>query len=67
MSRPNQYSSEKRRKELEKKRKKEEKLLRRAELKNHPPDADSEAHEGGEAPESDAATTDGAKNGDVQV
>lgn len=34
MSRPNQYSSEKRRKELEKKRKKEEKLLRRAEAKS---------------------------------
>ena len=34
--RPNQYSSEKRRKELEKKKKKEEKKLRHAELKNHP-------------------------------
>ncbi|MGO8693717.1 MAG: hypothetical protein ACLQMF_08620 [Rectinemataceae bacterium] len=33
MSRPNQYSSEKRRKELEKKRKKEEKILRKAEAK----------------------------------
>ena len=43
MSRPNQYSSEKRRKELEKKRKKEEKLQRKAELKNHPESADPEA------------------------
>jgi hypothetical protein len=34
--RPNQYSSEKRRKELEKKKKKEEKKLRHAELKNKP-------------------------------
>ncbi|HET7839809.1 MAG TPA: hypothetical protein VFL04_08610 [Rectinemataceae bacterium] len=34
--RPNQYSSEKRRKELEKKKKKEEKALRKAEQKNHP-------------------------------
>jgi hypothetical protein len=32
--RPNQYSSEKRRKELEKKKKKEEKKLRHAEMKN---------------------------------
>jgi hypothetical protein len=47
MSRPNQYSSEKRRKELEKKKKKEEKLLRKAELKNHPEGADPEAAEEG--------------------
>jgi hypothetical protein len=33
--RPNQYSAEKRRKELEKKRKKEEKKRRHAELKGH--------------------------------
>ena len=50
--RPNQYSSEKRRKELEKKKKKEEKKLRHAELKNHPASeegADGQAPTEGEA------------------
>jgi hypothetical protein len=45
--RPNQYSSEKRRKELEKKKKKEEKKLRHAELKNH---VDSDSPEDGAVP-----------------
>jgi hypothetical protein len=40
--RPNQYSSEKRRKELEKKKKKEEKKLRHAELKSHPSEENAE-------------------------
>jgi hypothetical protein len=54
MARPNQYSSEKRRKELEKKRKKEEKLQRRAELKNHPPGAETDAGSSDSGPESEA-------------
>jgi len=49
MSRPNQYSSEKRRKELEKKRKKEEKIQRKAELKNHPADENPDSAEGSKA------------------
>jgi len=57
--RPNQYSSEKRRKELEKKKKKEEKKLRHAELRNRekeggPDEAQGEAGEEGEAGESSA-------------
>lgn len=44
--RPNQYSSEKRRKELEKKKKKEEKKLRHAELKSHPEGEGPEGVEG---------------------
>jgi hypothetical protein len=50
--RPNQYSSEKRRKELEKKKKKEEKKLRHAELKNHP-EGEGEGAEGSEDLSSD--------------
>jgi hypothetical protein len=46
--RPNQYSSEKRRKELEKKKKKEEKKQRHAELKN-------KEKEEGASPDGDAA------------
>jgi hypothetical protein len=66
MSRPNQYSSEKRRKELEKKKKKEEKLLRKAELKNHPEGADPEIAEGNKTPENDASPAEDAGSGDVQ-
>jgi hypothetical protein len=51
--RPNQYSSEKRRKELEKKKKKEEKKLRHAELKNKP-----EGEEGQEGSEGDETEGD---------
>ncbi len=53
--RPNQYSSEKRRKELEKKKKKEEKKLRHAELKNK--EAAGEGSE--EAQEADSGEPDG--------
>jgi hypothetical protein len=49
--RPNQYSSEKRRKELEKKKKKEEKKLRHAELKTHPEGAEGQE---GQNPESES-------------
>jgi hypothetical protein len=44
--RPNQYSSEKRRKELDKKKKKEEKKLRHAEMKNKPEGEGAEGEEG---------------------
>ena len=63
--RPNQYSSEKRRKELEKKKKKEEKKLRHAELKNHPadeaPEDGSVPSEPGQAEESEDSPGDAAE------
>jgi hypothetical protein len=52
--RPNQYSSEKRRKELEKKKKKEEKKLRHAELKSHPEGEGVEGESSDEASQGEA-------------
>jgi hypothetical protein len=60
--RPNQYSSEKRRKELEKKKKKEEKKLRHAELKSKEKDG-SEGVEGAEDSE-DAEGAEGEASTD---
>ena len=63
--RPNQYNSEKRRKELEKKKKKEEKKLRHAELKNKPEGEegteDPDAQEDAEGEATSDADVDGGK------
>jgi hypothetical protein len=59
--RPNQYSSEKRRKELEKKKKKEEKKLRHAELKNRP-EGESDGVEGQEGSDGE----DGVEQGEAE-
>jgi hypothetical protein len=56
--RPNQYSSEKRRKELEKKKKKEEKKLRHAELKSK----EKLDQEGGEGEEGDESEVPGGSD-----
>jgi hypothetical protein len=61
--RPNQYSSEKRRKELEKKKKKEEKKLRHAELKSHPEGEGSE----GEVAEDQEVSESGTRDSDGET